>query len=260
MVEYCPHCRARRVEALRYCASCRFDFSTINHTPPSASSVAPKSLGAAFREGWRRGTKKGDTKETTHPVPATRPSDSPAHTSSDPTPVSVAGSPEPKAKPRATVAGCLILVVMAVAGYWALTTLLSGSGSTPSSPGSIPGLTAADIKLNLQDRDFTCDGPRSDATGGGISYSCTSPGYRVYIHGSGVTNIDSVTAFALGDDATAASFLGYLASVPYRGADQARARVWVESNVSTGGSLVIGGVTFRLGGPDGGRTLDITGS
>ena len=132
----------------------------------------------------------------------------------------------------------------------------NAGGGNPGGPVAIAGLTAADVKLNLENRGFTCTGPGGGAS---VNYACTSSGYQVFFSGPGVTSIASVNAVALGDDSAAREFLGYVATLPYDGADPTKARSWVDANVGTNATTTIGNAKFTLGGPSGGRTLDITG-
>lgn len=65
------------------------------------------------------------------------------------------------------------------------------------------------------------------------------------------------------DDDLAASVLGFLATVPYDGAEPERARAWVEETLPTikaAGDVrtaTFGGVPFRLYGPPTARILEI---
>jgi hypothetical protein len=135
-----------------------------------------------------------------------------------------------------------------------------GSGGTTGGggggPKTIPGFTAGDIKVNLENRGFTCTGPGGGAT---VNYFCSAGDYSVSMSGPGVTNIDLVSAVALVDDSAAADFLGYIASLPYDDANPSAARDWVTSNMGSTGTATFGSARFTLGGPAGGRTLDIAG-
>ena len=73
------------------------------------------------------------------------------------------------------------------------------------------------------------------------------------------TQIEYVTATALGyGNAGAATFLGFVATLPYDGARPNEARQWVEERVTRGGGeTTIGAAVFRLSGPQDARTLDI---
>ncbi|MGD9932882.1 MAG: hypothetical protein AB7T37_04115 [Dehalococcoidia bacterium] len=136
--------------------------------------------------------------------------------------------------------------------------------ATPEPPTSIPGLTAADITKNLEPRGFKCSGPDRGQTM--ELWSCTSTSTSTIITvsfmGASATRIRSVSATVIvtapgQPDSPAADFLGYLATLPYDRADPAKARAWVEANISAGGELVIGDARFTLSGPKGGRSLDI---
>lgn len=135
----------------------------------------------------------------------------------------------------------------------------SPASDTPSLQ-DIPGLTAADIKLNFKDLGFACKGPDIfDADDEyNVSWSCeektTGHWYYVDWFGRNATNIGAVSATAqdyLSKTPTAEmrEFLGYVASLPYDGADPADAKSWVEklaaqSNDGSLGQKTIGGVEF----------------
>jgi hypothetical protein len=131
----------------------------------------------------------------------------------------------------------------------------------------IPGLTAADVTINLEDRGHTCEGPNEFLDG--VEYLCeldTDPIYveRVEIVGMSPTEIRSVESayFWFGDptqmDARADDFLGYMATLPYEGAAPADARTWVQANTS--GTTTFGPATYELTEADLFRSLDIRGT
>lgn len=58
------------------------------------------------------------------------------------------------------------------------------------------------------------------------------------------------------DAETAAKFLGFIATMPYDGAEPANARLWVASNIhKTNAETVIGNVWFELSGDGSMREL-----
>jgi hypothetical protein len=133
--------------------------------------------------------------------------------------------------------------------------------------GPIPGLAAADMTLNLKDRGYTCPGMKIGVTGG-ASWDCTlrqgATEYYASASGRSPTAIEyasmEVTQFGANpSDGTAASALGYFATLPYRGSEPQRAREWVEQNISRGGEIKIGNAWFILSGPPRARTLSIQG-
>jgi len=120
---------------------------------------------------------------------------------------------------------------------------------------NIPGLTAADIKLSLQDLGFTCKGPNTfDAPDEyNVSWSCeektANHWYFVDWFGRSATKIGAVSATA--QDYTSKTptaemrqFLGYVASLPYEGASPAEAKTWAEQTAAQAGEGVIGNETI----------------
>lgn len=134
----------------------------------------------------------------------------------------------------------------------------------------IPGIAAADIKLNLQKLGLKFTGPRpaksfdgylDDGEGvdpdTGVTLSCSiiavDPLKIKYVtfrvDGTAVAGILPPEYFI----AVAKGFLGYTATLPYDGAEPAKARAWVEENIGRAnkpGSIItkIGPVEFTLAG------------
>ncbi|MFL5804918.1 MAG: hypothetical protein ACJ8CR_24630 [Roseiflexaceae bacterium] len=146
--------------------------------------------------------------------------------------------------------------------------LATAQTATAVATGLLPALQAADIKVNLQNRDFTC----TTAEKGELYYSwtCTRETslylFRVDFYGRTLRTIDYVDATALQfiaepTDELVAPFLGFLATLPYDGADPQTARGWVEQTLPTlkgKGDVrekTFGGVLFRLFGIPTARTL-----
>jgi len=134
-----------------------------------------------------------------------------------------------------------------------------------SSEPPIPGMTAADVKLNLENLGFTCTGPElgKDKL---VSWECKEEtqehNFFVEVLGNGPLEILSVQATALNyskepTNAVVKDFIGYIASVPYTEADQKHARDWVGANISQSADTVISGVRFTLSGNDRTRILQI---
>lgn len=123
----------------------------------------------------------------------------------------------------------------------------------------IPGLTASDVTLNLKDQRFKVDGPKT-LSSGGIMYEATRKDgdseFRVEVWGNTSSEITAIeaTAFDYGAGVSAqASFLAYLATTPYDGAEPAKASEWVKANIGKAKqgqpvTTTIGGVKFELVG------------
>lgn len=137
-------------------------------------------------------------------------------------------------------------------------------------PFGIPGLGSPDLTINLENRGLTCSGPRQEQTM--ASWRCeladsTEVRYQVeYLGAPSSIEYVNATVSQLGsvsDDSLAASFFGYVATIPYDGALPSDARAWVEANV--GGMTEAADMTerqfgpamFRLRGPERARTLSI---
>jgi len=124
----------------------------------------------------------------------------------------------------------------------------------------IPGLTGADIKLNVQKRGFAC----SASSGTGQSWLCqrssSTSSESVTYSGPGPTQIQYVSATELQftaqpSDDIAVNFLGYLATLPYEGASPAAAQAWVTKHlleapdvVGTHAETTFGGAHFEITG------------
>lgn len=165
-----------------------------------------------------------------------------------------------------TVAVVAILVIAGAASA-GRTSDGNPSGSGDSSTKLIPGLTTADVKLNLQNRGLTCDGGSTLADG--TVWTCkgsdATTDWQVDIYGSSVLAIRTVDAVVLwsgGGDGEAAfdAFLGYVATLPYDGAQPEAAKAWVVAN--TNGTKSFGGASLALASASTGRarTLTITGT
>lgn len=126
---------------------------------------------------------------------------------------------------------------------------------------SLPGLMPADVTGNLEQRGFTC----SSAEQGQLYYTRTckqdSAAYSLHvdIYGQSFLSVDLIESVALQfanpDNELAASFLGFMATMPYDGALPKEARSWVETTIPTlkgQGDVrekVFAGVKYSLYGP-----------
>lgn len=143
----------------------------------------------------------------------------------------------------------------------------------------IPGLEAANIKLNLQQDwgfeftglqpgdDISQDNGRAVDLDTGLELVCnifeTSPFHVQWV--DFVVNASSVAGFAKPDLVTdlAKVYFGYCATVPYDDAEPEKARQWVEENVdkaTKAGNVLstrIGSVQFDMFGTEYFRTLRV---
>lgn len=124
----------------------------------------------------------------------------------------------------------------------------------------LPGLQPADVTVNLEQRGFTC----SSAEQAQLYYTriCDKDtvdySLHVEIYGRELFSVDfidsTISQNNTPDNELAASFLGFMATMPSDGALQEESRIWVEATLSTikkQGDMaekVFAGVTYRLKG------------
>jgi hypothetical protein len=133
-------------------------------------------------------------------------------------------------------------------------------------PSNIPGLTPQDIYLNLENRGFKCSEPELMGPEDEVRWTCERQDaqgeYSVVINSKDANSVRFVEAKVISHeparaDALAQDFLGYVARVPYEGAQPEEAKGWVERNVGSKASAEFGGVSYTLGAKAGSRFLEI---
>ncbi len=164
----------------------------------------------------------------------------------------------------------------AVIGYGAaaIIFLAAGMSTNPAPPSSnsvngapasktqgqdekfIPGIQAVDVYLNLEKKGFqtkqtTLSLPEGNVRLWKSEFNSGSYQHAVEIYGKSHDRITSIRATSLNFSsgsmsAVSRDFLGYIASAPYDGANQAEARAWVESNIDKSASKTFGGVKFEI--------------
>lgn len=136
-------------------------------------------------------------------------------------------------------------------------------------PNYISGLTAADIKINLENVfkfDFT--GPQSSTTGYHESGEVVDPETGAELtcdfYADTPSEIKLVEFTIIGPNLSMAKyFLSYSATLPYDNAEPAKAKAWVEANISKANkegriiSATFGGVKYKLYGNKNLRILEI---
>lgn len=143
------------------------------------------------------------------------------------------------------------------------------TATTPPVIGLIPGLYPADVKLNLEPRGFSC----STADKGELyfSWTCTKDvdpvKFIVIFYGRNLLTVDYLESVVLQsgepDDIIASDFLGFMATMPYSGAEPEAARTWVEETLPTikeNGdvrSAVFGTVPYQVFGWPPARNLEM---
>ena len=133
-------------------------------------------------------------------------------------------------------------------------------------PKNIPGLTPQAVYLNLENRGFECSEPELMGSEDEVRWTCkkqeTKGEYLVEISSKDANSVRLVEAKVVSNgparaDALAQDFLGYVAGVPYEGAQPKEAKGWVERNVGSMASAEVGGVSYTLGAKADSRFLVI---
>jgi hypothetical protein len=133
-------------------------------------------------------------------------------------------------------------------------------------PSNIPGLTPQDVYLNLENKGFKCSEPKLMGHQNEVRWTCEKQEaqgeYLVKIDSSDANSVRLVKARVISHDparadALAQDFLGYVARVPYEGAQPEEAKAWVEQNVGSKVSAEFGGVSYTLGAKAGSRFLEL---
>lgn len=141
----------------------------------------------------------------------------------------------------------------------------------PKKVGLLPGLQPADVKVNLENRQFKCSSAEMSADKTYYVWTCKrdSSAYQMtaIFYGRTLLTVDyincAVVQFGQADDGIASPFLGFMATMPYDGAEPQRARTWVEQTLPTikqSGDVreaTFGGVKHRLFGIPTARNLQI---
>ncbi len=143
------------------------------------------------------------------------------------------------------------------------------STPTPSAArqvqGALPGLQAADIKVSLEERDFNCTQAEKFKTANLYVWTCQQETgsflFRVDIYGETLTTVDYISVTALDysglNSNLSGEFLGFIATVPYDGAEPIKAREWVSKNILGEQSTTFGQVRYEIYGPSEAKILTI---
>lgn len=144
--------------------------------------------------------------------------------------------------------------------------------TTENDIGLLPGLQPAEVRLNLEDRQFTCDLVYSpDDTDPYFKWECIQENIDNYIiveiWSRSLTTVDliqvGIMQFGEPDNSFAIDFLGFMATMPYDEAEPDQARNWVAETLPTiteSGDVretTFGNVKFQLFGIPTARFLDI---
>ena len=135
-------------------------------------------------------------------------------------------------------------------------------------PSNIPGLTPQDVYLSLENRGFTCSEPEVMGHENDVRWTCerqeAKGRYLVEINSKDANSVRLLKAWVISPrepparaDALAQDFLGYLARVPYAGAQPEEAKAWVEQSVGSKASAEFGGVSYTLAAKAGRRFLKL---
>ena len=133
-------------------------------------------------------------------------------------------------------------------------------------PKNIPGLTPQDVYLSLENRGFTCSEPEVMGHENDVRWTCerqeAKGRYLVEINSKDANSVRLLKAWVISHeparaDALAQDFLGYVARVPYEGAQPEEAKAWVEQSVGSKASAKFGGVSYTLAAKAGRRFLGL---
>ena len=122
-------------------------------------------------------------------------------------------------------------------------------------PSNIPGLTPQDVYLSLENRGFTCSEPEVMGHENDVRWTCERQDakgrYLVEINSKDANSVRLLKAWVISRkraraDALAQDFLGYVARVPYEGAQPEEAKAWVEQSVGSKASAKFGDVSYTL--------------
>jgi hypothetical protein len=125
---------------------------------------------------------------------------------------------------------------------------------TAVEPAVILGLQPVDVYLNLTNKGFSKKGP--SLIDGTYIIECRKEErgiiYNVAIFGPSVSSVNAIKADVIQSTRpqeetgeAAKDFLGYIASIPFKGSDPAANRQWVEEHVD-GGEATLDGVKFSV--------------
>lgn len=118
----------------------------------------------------------------------------------------------------------------------------------------IPGMNSVDVHLNLTNRGFKREGPIQGDGYVANELRLTDVDSEMFcrIVGTDVANVTSINAtftnLGFPPERTgelAEEFLGYIASVPFTGADPQANKIWVSQNID-GGKTTVAGVSFEI--------------
>jgi flagellar basal body-associated protein FliL len=138
--------------------------------------------------------------------------------------------------------------------------------------GTIPGLQPADITVNLEQRDFTCEAAEPTPSGNYYVWRCKSekPALQyessVEVWGRSLQSVDYIDATVIqysDEDLAAMGILGFIATMPYDNAQPRDAREWVATTMGTitepgvVKETEFAGVPYRLYGLQTVRTLEM---
>ncbi len=155
-----------------------------------------------------------------------------------------------------------ITVVLVVAIAAAVGTT---AATASASARAIPSLSASTVYRTLTGQDFVCSGPAKKA--GQMTWTCVkkvrSSVYTVVISGPSPSQLKLVrgtaTIRAPAAKTVAATFLGYVATIPYKGSNPNKARSWATRHVGVAGKTKIGAVTFAISGTAQKPSIELTG-
>jgi hypothetical protein len=143
----------------------------------------------------------------------------------------------------------------------------AGQAGQPSAPAVemrwLRGLWANDIRAALDTVGLPCKGPVMENRTNVWTCESGTPlvTYKVRYFGIAPGKIDYINAVVtqggVAKDALPLRVFAALAGLRFEGADQSKARGWMEASIAAGGSTAIGPARYRLSGDANRRVLDL---
>jgi hypothetical protein len=151
------------------------------------------------------------------------------------------------------------------------TSISQSTPTTESQTGNLPGLSSADVTINLGERGFECAGVQE--INSFYTWTCSRDEAEIYSStvmawSRTIDTLDfievSVNQFIEPSEEISALIIGFVATMPYDGATPEVARTWIEASLPmlTGepGNRIVenfGGVEFVIFGPRSARGLEM---
>lgn len=148
----------------------------------------------------------------------------------------------------------------------------SSSGFAATKPTPLPGVMAVDLYMNLEKQGWKCSRPKQakdlmDPTKldkNKTTFDCFNKDKSAYVIAWGTTSSNLTWITATATEIASYGWLGFIATLPISGVDQAAAQKWVTSTVKIAKTnkpiiKLFGDIRFQItGGKSVGRILEIS--